>query len=48
MAGHQLPNDIDPYVIKGDKSSGLIYGIRDANIDLMEQETKKYKLTIFV
>lgn len=33
MNRHQLPNDIDPYVIKGDKNSGLIYGIRDANID---------------
>lgn len=27
MNGHQLPEDIDPYKIKGDPSSGLLWGI---------------------
>lgn len=27
MDGHQFPNGIDPYVVKGDASSGLLWGI---------------------
>jgi len=29
MDGHQFPNGIDPYVKRGDSSSGLLWGIRD-------------------
>ena len=32
MDGHQFPDGIDPYVIPGDKSSGLLWGIRDGEL----------------
>ena len=32
MDGHQFPDGIDPYVIPGDKSSGLVWGIRDGEL----------------
>jgi len=30
--GHQLPQDIDPYRIPGDKSSGLLWGISESTL----------------
>ncbi len=33
MDRHQFPDGIDPYKIKGDKSSGLLWGISDAALD---------------
>ncbi|PPL04202.1 FAD dependent oxidoreductase [Parapedobacter indicus] len=32
MKGHQFPNGVDPYVVKGDPSSGLLWGIRDGEL----------------
>lgn len=32
MDGHQFPNGIDPYVKRGDSSSGLLWGIRDGEL----------------
>jgi len=32
MSGHQLPDGIDPYIIKGDPSSGLIYGVKPDSV----------------
>lgn len=29
MKGHQFPDGVDPYVIKGDPSSGLLWGVRN-------------------
>ncbi|RYY25941.1 MAG: FAD-dependent oxidoreductase [Chitinophagaceae bacterium] len=33
MDRHQFPDGIDPYKVKGDKSSGLLWGISDAALD---------------
>lgn len=33
MEGHQFPDGVDPYVIKGDPSSGLLWGIGDQELD---------------
>src|SRR5690606_35929721 len=30
MKGHQLPDGVDPYVVKGDSSSGLLWGITNS------------------
>lgn len=27
MNGHQFPDGIDPYIVRGDSASGLLYGI---------------------
>lgn len=32
MKGHQLPDGVDPYVVKGDPSSGLLWGINDEEL----------------
>lgn len=32
MTGHQFPNGIDPYVVRGDARSGLLWGIRDGEL----------------
>lgn len=32
MKGHQFPDGVDPYVVKGDPSSGLLWGIRDGEL----------------
>lgn len=32
MTGHQFPDGIDPYVVRGDAGSGLIWGIRDGEL----------------
>ncbi|WP_257669914.1 FAD-dependent oxidoreductase [Parapedobacter tibetensis] len=32
MTGHQFPDGIDPYVKRGDPSSGLLWGIRDGEL----------------
>ncbi len=32
MDGHQFPNGIDPYVKRGDSSSGLLWGIRNGEL----------------
>ncbi|TJZ54773.1 FAD-dependent oxidoreductase [Sphingobacterium olei] len=32
MKGHQFPDGIDPYVIKGDPSSGLLWGINNEEL----------------
>lgn len=32
MNGHQFPDGIDPYVKRGDPSSGLLWGIRDGEL----------------
>lgn len=33
MTGHQFPDGIDPYQIPGDPSSGLLWGISDAELE---------------
>jgi Pyruvate/2-oxoglutarate dehydrogenase complex, dihydrolipoamide dehydrogenase (E3) component, and related enzymes len=32
MDGHQLPDGVDPYMKRGDPSSGLLWGIRDGEL----------------
>lgn len=32
MKGHQFPDGVDPYIIKGDPGSGLLWGIRDGEL----------------
>ena len=32
MTGHQFPDGVDPYVIPGDSTSGLLWGISDAEL----------------
>ncbi|MDR1585050.1 MAG: FAD-dependent oxidoreductase [Prevotellaceae bacterium] len=32
LNGHQFPDGIDPYVIKGDHTSGLLWGISDTSV----------------
>lgn len=32
MTGHQFPDGVDPYVVRGDPSSGLLWGIRDGEL----------------
>lgn len=32
LSGHQFPDGVDPYVVKGDPSSGLLYGILPGNM----------------
>lgn len=32
LEGHQFPDDIDPYIVKGDPSSGLLWGISDEEL----------------
>lgn len=32
LDGHQFPDNIDPYQIKGDSSSGLVWGIREGEL----------------
>ena len=32
MDGHQFPEDVDPYKVKGDSASGLLWGINKANV----------------
>lgn len=32
MDGHQFPDGIDPYIVKGDKNSGLVWGISDTKV----------------
>lgn len=34
MTGHQFPDGIDPYVVPGDPSSGLLWGISDGELQL--------------
>jgi len=33
MTGHQFPDGVDPYVVPGDPSSGLLWGISDADLE---------------
>ena len=33
MTGHQFPDGIDPYRVEGDPSSGLLWGISDAEVE---------------
>lgn len=33
MTGHQFPDGIDPYVVPGDPSSGLLWGISDGELE---------------
>lgn len=33
MTGHQFPDGIDPYVVPGDPSSGLLWGISDEELE---------------
>jgi len=32
MTGHQFPDGVDPYVVRGDSSSGLLWGIHDGEL----------------
>lgn len=41
LNGHQFPDGIDPYVVPGDKSSGLLWGIRDAELAPIGSGDKK-------
>jgi hypothetical protein len=41
LNGHQFPNGIDPYVIPGDKNSGLLWGIRNAELQPIGAGDKK-------
>ena len=41
MDGHQFPDGIDPYVVKGDSTSGLLYGINPDPIVPDGEENKK-------
>ena len=41
MKGHQFPDGIDPYVIPGDKSSGLLWGIREGSLEANGTGDKK-------
>ncbi|KAA6318709.1 hypothetical protein EZS27_031323 [termite gut metagenome] len=38
---HQLPDNIDPYVIKGDPNSGLLYGVNGTTVESNGTDDKK-------
>lgn len=33
LKGHQFPDGVDPYIVPGDKSSGLVWGVRDSVLE---------------
>ena len=41
LSGHQFPNGIDPYVIPGNKSSGLLWGISNETMAIKGSGDKK-------
>ena len=41
LNGHQFPDGVDPYVVPGDKNSGLLWGIRDAELAPIGSGDKK-------
>ncbi len=46
MEGHQIPDDVDPYKIKGNPSSGLLWGISNGQLLPNGTGDKKCRPTI--